>query len=148
MRSVHTGFNAARVIIVLAALITASCGMATKEEKQHEQFVAAIDGYNAAFRWQDYKTASGFVDPANQEAFWKEADAFLKEVRIMDYEIRNVSFEANGLRGTVFINCRFYLTREPSLQSKMIRQTWQFLEKPKTWQVTNSGYQAILAQTQ
>jgi hypothetical protein len=149
MKSRCDGFKFAGVVILLlAALATSSCGFASKEQKQQELFITTIDAYNSAFRWQDYKQASGYISPAIQSEFWKEADAFLKNVRIMDYEIRSVDIDPSGLRGTVVLNCRFYLTKEPSLKTKLINQTWQYLEKPKTWQVTQSGYQAILAQIQ
>lgn len=151
MKSRRDAFKAVGImILVLTALTTASCGgmFMSKAEKQHELFITSIDAYNSAFRWQDYKQASGYIDPAIQAEFWKEADTFLKNVRIMDYEIRSVQIDSSGVRGTVVLSFRYYLTREPSLKTQLVTQTWQYLEKQKSWQVTRSGYEAILAQVQ
>ncbi len=135
-------YRACLVLFATAALL--SCGTLSSEQKSERDLLSAIDAYNTAFRWENYKAAFAWIPPAAQTRFWEQADAFHKSVRILEFEVRDIVLQNQGSQGVVMLNCRFYLTNSPSLQSKTIRQTWQYAEKEKKWQVLQDGYSALM----
>ncbi len=119
-------------LFIFSAVALISCGTLSSDKRTEQDLLAAMQAYNTAFRWENYKAATALVPPAMQPQFWDEADKFHKFVRIMDFEVRSVVLENQGFRGVAQLNCRFYFTTSPTLQSKTISQTWQYLEKKRS----------------
>ena len=88
--------------------------------------------------------ASAFVPPDLQEQFWQLADIMEKRMRLTDYDIRNVSMAKNGDSFPVIIRFHYYVTNDPHLQTKTVRQQWFFSQETENWMITQSGLEALV----
>src|SRR5208337_3919813 len=90
------------IFILFLALVPASCASSGEhnEKKLLEALNASIEAYNTAFRWEDYTAAAVFVPADKKEQFWTEVDRFKGKIRIVDYQVREVTQADKGHRGT------------------------------------------------
>ncbi|MHC1730056.1 MAG: hypothetical protein AB9866_29345 [Syntrophobacteraceae bacterium] len=141
--TVHGTFH--NVLILLMAFILASCASfgSGSPEKKEKELNASVEAFNSAFRWEDYKGASRFVDIAKKELFWEEVDKFKGKIRLLDFQIREVDQNEKATLGTAILYIQFYRTDAPTLQSATFTQRWYFSEKDKGWKLAQSGYSAI-----
>lgn len=136
------------VVTVLAALALASCGgFSSSSEKKEKELNASVEAFNSSFRWEDYKSASRFVDVDKKELFWAEVDKFKGKIRLVDFQIREVEQDQQAKKGTAILYYQYYRTDSPSLQTVTFTQKWYFSEKDKGWKLWQSGYGAITKQS-
>lgn len=132
------------LLILLLALMAASCGSyESQEKKQEELFRASVDAFNSAFRWEDYAQAAVYVSPDKKEQFWEQADKFKGKIRLTDYELREVELQDKGTRGRAILRFQYWRLDSPTLQSITFTQKWYYIPKDKRWRVSDSGYGAI-----
>ncbi|MGA2225111.1 MAG: hypothetical protein ABSH41_11795 [Syntrophobacteraceae bacterium] len=133
------------IFILFLALVPASCAStgAHDEKKLLELLKASIETYTSAYRWEDYDAAAAFVPADRKEQFWAEVDRFKGKIRIADYQVREVTPEEKGHRGTAIIYLQYWRVAAPNLLTLTITQKWFFIEKDKCWKVSDSGFGAI-----
>jgi hypothetical protein len=130
--------------ILLMVLVMASCAsMGDKRKKSSENLRDSVEAFNSAFRWEDYQTATAFLNPSKKEAFWKEVDRFKGKIHIIDYQVREVQHEEIALRGTAIVFIQYYRTAVPNVLTTTLTQKWYYAEKEKMWQLGKSGLEAI-----
>jgi hypothetical protein len=130
------------VFILFLALLPASCASTGvhDEKKLMEALKASVEAYNNAIRWEDYTTAAEFVPAGKKEQFWTEADRFKGKIRIVDFQVREVTPEEKGHRGTAIIYLQYWRLASPTVVSLTISQKWFFIDKEKCWKVADSGF--------
>ena len=79
-----------------------------------EALKASIEAYNSDFRWEDYTAAAAFVPADKKEQFWTEVDRFKGKIRITDYQVREVTQEEKGHRGTAIIYLQYWRVASPT----------------------------------
>jgi len=121
-----------------------ACSTFGDKKKSMRDFSAAVEGFNTALRWGEYKMASAFVSPNLQEQFWRQADIMEKSIRLTDYDIRNVSTGTAGESFPVIIRFHYYITNDPHLQTQTVRQQWFYSEEAESWMITQSGLEALV----
>ncbi|MDY0041879.1 MAG: hypothetical protein RBS57_16320 [Desulforhabdus sp.] len=132
------------MLIIVIVLCFSSCSTFGDKQKSLKDLKTAVEGFNTALRWGDYKTASVFVAPSLQEQFWQQADIMENRIRVTDYDIRNVSMPATGESFPVIIRFHYYITNDPHLQTRTVRQQWLYSEGSESWTTTQSGLDALL----
>ncbi|MFZ2447991.1 MAG: hypothetical protein WAW37_16665 [Syntrophobacteraceae bacterium] len=128
---------------LLVAAVAASCGPLGKDEKGKDALTAAVEAFNRSFRWEDYNSASAWVPPGKKELFWKEVDNFKGKIRIIDFQVREIDHIEKSTTATAILHYQYYRPDSPTLETVTFSQKWFYVEKEKSWQVGQSGYQAI-----
>ena len=133
------------VFILFLALVLSSCASSgTHDEKKlMEALRASVEAYNTAFRWEDYSTAAELVPAGKKEQFWTEVDRFKGKIRFIDYQIREVTPEEKGHKGTAIIYLQYWRLASPTVLTLTISQKWFFIEKEKAWKVSDDGFGAM-----
>jgi hypothetical protein len=136
---------AAVLFCLAAAAAMASCGAmgSFSGGSSQEILKQSVDAFNRAFRWEDYRAASVWVDQAKRERFWTEVDNFKGKVRIIDYQIREINHPDKAPIATAIVTYQYWRTDSPTLQTVTLTQKWYFSETVKAWQVGQSGFQKI-----
>jgi hypothetical protein len=130
------------VFILFLALLPASCASTggRDEKKSMDALKASVEAFNSAFRWEDYPEAAAFVPADKKEQFWAEVDRFKGKVRIVDFQVREVTPEEKGHRGTAIIHFQYWRLASPTVLTLTISQKWFFIDKEKGWKVAESGF--------
>ena len=133
------------LFVLLLALVPASCASTgTHDEKKlMEALKASVEAFNSAIRWEDYAAAAAFVPADKKELFWTEVDRFKGKIRIIDYQIREVTPEEKGHRATAIIYFQYWRVASPTVQTVTISQKWFYMRKEKVWKVADNGFGAI-----
>lgn len=121
----------------------ASAAYAESTEDADKNFKNSVRVFNEAFKFEDYVQASALVSPGKKEEFWSEADRFKGKIRLTEYELREIQFDEKKLHATVILHFQYWRTESPTLKGASLSQKWQYSEKDKTWNVSNSGFEAI-----
>ena len=122
-------------LICLVLPLLLSCSTFGDKKNDDKSLVEHIEAFNSALRWEDFKIAASVIPPQSQEEFWRLADKMQGRVRIMDFQIRNVSMEPGSQSWTAILRFRYYYTDDPHVRTKTLRQRWRFLEKEEVWQL-------------
>lgn len=121
-----------------------SCASATSQKNSPEGLGSAVRIFAYALRWGDYKAAAIFMPANQQQRYWDLADEFNRNVRIVDYEVRQVILEPGSTTGIVILNFRYYQTSDPNMRTRNIQQRWSYAENEKLWRVTENGLDVLL----
>jgi len=134
------------VSLLVAVALAGGCSTFGGGKFNKKDFSEAVDAFNTALRWGDFKSASAFVLPEAQEDFWRRADSMEKRVRLTDYEIRNFAWNDKGHPISVFIRYQYFFMNYPELRSKTIHQEWVYDERIENWQITAVGLDPLVDQ--
>ena len=135
--------KASLLCLVLPLLL--SCSSFSSKKNDEKNLLTHIEAFNSAIRWEDYQAASAWIVPQLQGEFWRQADNLQGHIRLMDFQVRNISLENEGYSGTVVLRFRYYYTDDPHLRSKTLQQRWRYLEKEKAWQLVQYDLAALMA---
>lgn len=131
------------VFAAVVSLLMAGCPQSSKESKNEEDLVKTVRNFNSMFRWGDYKVASVWIVPNAKEAYWNFVDKYQHALRIIDFEVRDASLDESMKKGTVLVSFRYYLTENPNVQTRIIKQNWIFLENKKAWVILETGFHQL-----
>lgn len=131
-------------ITLLLMYGTAGCGSLGESPKESKEFSQAIDQFHAAVRWEAYDRALPFVSPPLVDDFYDLTDILQGKVRIMEYEVRNLSFDQKGETATATVFFRFYHQDSPQLQTRTIREKWAYAGKEKIWQIVHHDMKELM----
>lgn len=135
-------FQAACIFLIVG--LASSCGTFTsKEDKERESLKNSVEAFNSSFRWEDYKSASAFVNPDQKELFWAEVDKFKGKIHLVEFQVREIDWKEKAPTATAIIYFQYYRPDAPTLETVTFTQKWYFSEKDKHWLVGQSGFQAI-----
>ncbi len=141
-KTVHGTFAIA--LILFLSLFVVSCGgMGNSDEKKEKGLKESVDAFNFAFRWEEYNEAAAFLPTSRKADFWALVDTFKGNLRIVDFEVREVEYHKGSMRGTAIVSYQYYLSASPLLQKATVTQQWYYTESDKTWKVESSGFEAI-----
>jgi hypothetical protein len=142
--------NTSSITLALACLflvagLMSSCASlgSNKQEKQRETLKATVEAFNSSFRWEDYKSASVFINPDKKELFWTEVDKFKRKIHLVEFQIRDIDWNEKTPVATAILYFQYYRTDAPTLVSVSFSQKWYYSEKDNCWRLGQSGYQAI-----
>jgi hypothetical protein len=132
-------------VIFFFALVTVSCatGGGHGEQKAKKLLKEEIDQFNSDIRWQDYQHAEVFVPKSQVDRYWSETDRMKRDIRLTDFEVRNVEFSEDVHSARVLVHFQYWSLESPILRSVTVHQKWRFDELRKVWHVTNTGFGAI-----
>jgi hypothetical protein len=129
-------------LICLVAGLFSSCAVLNAQKDNEQGLHLAVDRFNRDLRWEDYKSASVWIAPSAQKAFWDLADRLHETVRIVDYQV--VDEGVNELSGNATLRFRFYHKQNPRIQTKTLHQLWLFSAKDGVWQVERHDLQKLM----
>jgi hypothetical protein len=122
-------------VFILILWGAAGCGSVGESTNDSKGFGLAIDQFHSAVRWEAYDRALRFVSPPLVDDFYLLTDILQDKVRIMEYEVRNLSFDEKGEAATATVFFKLYRQNSPQLQTRTIREKWAYADKEKTWQI-------------
>ncbi|MCK8604014.1 hypothetical protein [Desulfoferrobacter suflitae] len=125
-------------VIVIFGLV-AGCAALNKNKNNVKELASAIEAFNTALRWGDFKQAAVFVAPAYQEKFWRQSDKLEGRMRLTEYDIRHINWQSTAHSVPVIIRYRYYFTNDPNLKTETVTQIWSYSEKMQNWLITQSG---------
>lgn len=134
----------ASCLIVLTVMCLISCGSFGSKKPSQENLTVAVEGFNAALHWEDYKVAYTCLSPPLQEKFWELADKLHATLRFMDAQVRSVNLNEEKQSATLQISYRFYYLHNPSLQNRTLQMRLQFDEKDKMWRIVHHELKELL----
>lgn len=132
------------LILWLLAGILCSCSLLSTQKGDEEALRLAADRFNTNLRWEDYKAAATRMAPSKREDFWNQADRLQGQVRIMDYQVVDVSMNDADGSGAVTLRYRFFHKRNPQLQTTMVHQKWVFSDREHVWQVVKNDMEQLM----
>ena len=142
-----TSVSCAPVMIGQAALQGAElinvAAASSASTEDHADLKDSLKTFNEAFRFEDYTQAYAFVSPEIKENFWSEADRFKGEIRIAEYELRDMQLDEKKNHATAILNFQYWRKESPILKTVSCTQKWQYSQKDKTWRVSDSGFDSI-----
>ncbi|MDR3566659.1 MAG: hypothetical protein P4L43_01380 [Syntrophobacteraceae bacterium] len=133
-------------VLLLFALFTVSCatgGGAREELKVKKLLKEEVNQFNSDIRWQDYEHAQVFVPKGRMAQYWSETDRMKRNVRLTDFELRNMEFSEDRRSASVALHYQYWSPESPILRSVTISQTWSYDELRKVWKVEDTGFSAI-----
>ena len=154
-RTTRTGSPTLRLLaIFLFALITLSCASAAhKEEETRQSLKVAVEAFDGDIRWQDFQSAAAFVPKGQKERYWTEMDAMKEEIRLTDFELRDIEYSDHDQSARVIVHFQYWRMDSPILKSVILTQTWRYqceLKKTKEhkarkamWQVSDTGFKSL-----
>jgi hypothetical protein len=135
----NTWMRRTAALAVLLPFLAAGCASVTQRKLNPEGLREAVVKFNDAVRWRDYQQAALWVSAVQQEAYWRQTEDLRDDVRIVDYQIQRVDYDANTASGLVTLRYRFYKVQNPQLQFKNVQQRWQYDEQEANWRIVQSG---------
>jgi hypothetical protein len=144
-RTIRTGSRLPRICaIFFLALITLSCATAGhKDLKVKKALTQSVDMFNSDIRWQDYDAARTFIPKIQEDRYWAEIDRMKHDIRLTEYEVRDIVFSENCLIAWVTVHYQYWSLQSPILRNATVKQTWRFEEPKNAWKVTDTGFRAI-----
>ena len=131
-------------LLCLLFSIPVSCGSVGGKKNTSETLGAAVEAFNNAVRWEEFRSASQLLSAAERDEFWEIVDQMQKRIRLMDFEVRDISIEEDKFTGSAVLRYRYYSPTDPSVRTKMLHQKFRYLEKQKAWQVTHHDLNMLL----
>jgi hypothetical protein len=129
-------------LVCLVAGLFSSCGVLDTRKDNEKGLLLAVDRFTKDLRWEDYKSASVWIAPSAQKAFWDLADRLHEQVRIVDYQLVDVG--VNEISGNATLRFRFYQKQNPRIQTVTLHQQWLFSETDRVWQVERNDLQKLM----
>lgn len=119
--------------------LVGGCAALNKSKNNVKELASAVEAFNTALRWGDFKQASVFVAPASQEKFWQQSDKLEGRMRLTEYDIRYINWQSTAHFVPVTIRYRYYFTNDPNLETETVTQIWSYSEEMQHWLITQSG---------
>ncbi len=121
-----------------------SCNLLGGQRNNEEGLRLAAERFNRDIRWGEFKSASTWVAPTVKDAFWDQADRMQDRVRVLDYQVVDVSPVDKEGSGTVAMRYRFYQKSNPHPQTKILQQKWLYSKQDGKWQVVGYDLQKLI----
>jgi len=122
---------AARMLVVLAAVLCA-CGCASyREDRRHDALEAATNAYAAALRWGYYETAVGYLHPGKRKV--AEIPKTLTNIRVTRYDVVQPPIPTGDDDRVQVVQIDYLHEDVQSVHSLTDRQTWRYEPESKTW---------------
>lgn len=131
-------------VVMVISWGAAGCGSLGESTRESKGFGLAIDQFHSAVRWEAYDRALPFVSPPLVDDFYDLTDILQSKVRIMEYEVRNLSIDQKGETATATVFFKFYHQNSPQLQTKTIREKWAYADKEKIWQIVHHDMKELM----
>ncbi len=116
-----------------------------KSKPNAEALTEVAVKFNDAIRWSVYEKAALCVPPSGRNAFWDMADKLRDNVRITEYEMRNINVVENSGTADINLACRFYAMNDPRLRYVALHQKWVYNWGARAWQVAEPGWDRLSA---
>ncbi len=127
---------------LLVSIVLGGCATLHGQKATSKDLEETVDAFNTAFRWGDYKTASKFILPTDQDTFWEDTETLSRTTRITKLETRAVRME--GFTGLAQVVCTYYRLDDPSFKTKMLHQKWQYDEELRSWHLVDPEIYKLL----
>jgi hypothetical protein len=111
----------ALALLVALAGLAASCAATQRKTEPLEDSVRT---YNEGVRWQRFDEAATRVPPDRRDDFLDQRDQLHEDLRVSDYEIVRVRYDARGRRARVQIKYTWYLDSRGKVHETHAVQTW------------------------
>jgi hypothetical protein len=98
-------------------------------------FLQQQQAFSADLRWEQWDSAAEHVEPALRPDFFALTEQ-LREVRLTDYEVRDVQIESLKTTATAVVVYRGFELSMPVERSVVVTQHWRWDEEARTWYVT------------
>ena len=137
--SLNTWIRQRVALVLFVPLLAAGCAGVTQWKMNEEGLREAVVKFNDALRWRDFQHAILWVAFPQQEDFWRQTEALQDNIRIVEYQIQRLQFDAMSASGSVTLRYRFYKVQNPQLQFQNVQQRWQYLDQEANWRIVQFG---------
>lgn len=144
MRTSPFFFRSLVAYVSIFLLVLTSCTGLGKSRGDEKNFSLAVQGFNSFVRWGEYKQASAWIMPQARSYYWELTDWLGSNVRILDFEVREVSVNEVSQTGMSTVHYRFFYKDDPYIRTKTIEQKWRFQESEKAWQVVQHNLESFV----
>jgi hypothetical protein len=125
-------------------LSISSCASLGKSAGDEKDLTSAVQSFNFSVRWGEYKEASVWVIPQTRNYYWELSDWLVDNVRILDFEVRDVVFDEASNTGTSSVYYRFFYKDDPYIKTKTVEQKWRYEQSGKLWQVVQHNLESLV----
>ena len=131
----HTGgrFPVKDYVFIALFFFTAvqtGCAMAAS---RRDNLVRNVEHYHDGLRWRRYEDAAQHIAPKDREAFLDQSEKWDKELRIVDFEVPRVKWQAGGTQALVQIKVTWYRESQGIIHHTLLEQSWR--SQGTLWQV-------------
>lgn len=133
--------------LLLCAVISSgliACKTLERQKCNSENLGQSVEKFLMALRWEEYKVASQFIPLPSRRQFWDDMDLFQRRVRLMDFEVRDVSLRQSTMSADVILQCRFYHTDDPQLHTRTIQREWRYMNNEKVWLIVKHDLESLI----
>ncbi|MBW2476741.1 MAG: hypothetical protein JRE63_05390 [Deltaproteobacteria bacterium] len=114
--------------LFLSLLLPVGCSsVSTLINPPEKQQTAALDDFIYALRWQQYKSAAGFMDREHRKAFLGQFSD-QKDLTVTDVRLVETLLSPDGQQAEAVIDIDYYLLPSVSLKTFRLEQTWAYSE--------------------
>ncbi|HAM50093.1 MAG TPA: hypothetical protein DCP92_05130 [Nitrospiraceae bacterium] len=126
-----------KVLLSLVSVMVLT-GCAVNSYLVQKEFNKSLDAYNDSLRWRDWDNASLFTTTTNQQEF-KTRVAAAKDVRMVDYRIVNMKYDAESHKATADVEIDYYMVFSYTMKTLHDKQMWEYLDEKGTkgWKVVS-----------
>ena len=132
------------LLLCLLSCLLGSCGLFGGRKDNQQGLLEAADRFNKSVRWEDYRSAAGWIAPSGKEEFWDQVDRLQGRIRIIDYQVVDATVEDGGASGTVLLRYRFFPKNNPQPQIRTLHQHWLFSREAGGWQIGRHDLQRLM----
>jgi hypothetical protein len=115
-------------VLLLGAVLLNGC-VSTFDFRREEIFEDTAKHYGRLIRWSDFESARAYLAPAEPGA----EIALPKDVRVADYEVKQMAYDPGKLKVIQVVAISYYLANDPRLKTLQDQQLWEFDEAKETW---------------
>jgi hypothetical protein len=123
--------------LALGGILFTGCA-STFDFRREEIFEDSTKHYGRLIRWSDFESAQAYLAPGEAGA----RAALPKNVRVTEYEVKQVAYEAGKLKAVQIVIISYYQASDPRLKTIQDRQLWEFDSSKGAW-LLKSGLPAF-----
>lgn len=113
-------------LFVICALLAVACA-----HQRKQSLIYRVNAYHNCYKNKEFSRASTFVE--SPQEFLKSTDAISNDLVILDFEIVNCTFSADGREADVEVVRSYYLLPSVTVKENKFVQKWKFDSKRKDW---------------
>lgn len=113
-------------MLVISLVVAVGCA-----HQRKQSLIYRVNAYHNCYKNKEFSRASTFVE--SPQEFLKSTEAISNDLVILDFEIVNCTFSADGREADVEVVRSYYLLPSVTVRENKFIQKWKFDSKRKDW---------------
>lgn len=127
---------------LLISMALSACSQHTQKDLYGDLFMTANNYYNG-LRWQHFSLAAQAIPTKEREAFIHKREAQRDHFKVVDYEVRSQTFNADEESAVLTVDYRWYRTNDPTVRTTRMRQDWKYNDERNAWEMVKQEEEEI-----